>query len=186
MTNRFDPPKEGLWPGESIVWTRRAGTGFWIIFVGFIVLMGGPALSLVAFEEFGMAVAGPLVFLTLIGVIIILGSFVRTRRTRYYLTSERIIEARGGQVIREIPLDHFVGKPIGQFLEASVSHRSNNRPVYMIRVYDPTSDEVFELKGLDRSSIRTFEKIGGILECPYCEFDNTAISSRCKNCGAVL
>ncbi|MFQ5832362.1 MAG: hypothetical protein ACE5H4_06655 [Candidatus Thorarchaeota archaeon] len=186
MTNRFDPPKEGLWPGENIVWTRRAGTGFWIIFVGFIVLAGGPALSLVALDEFGMAVATPLLFLTLIGASIILGSFVRTRRTRYYLTSERILEVRGGRINKEIPLEHFAGKPIGQFLEATVSHRSNNRPVYMIRIYDPTSDEVFELKGLDGSSARAFEKIGDVLECPYCEFDNTAISPRCRNCGAVL
>ncbi len=148
--------------------------------------MGGPALTLVAFEEFGMTMAVPLLFLTLVGASIILGSFVRTRRTRYYLTSERILEVRGDHIIKEIPLEHFAGKPIGQFLEASVSHRSNNRPVYMIRVYNPTSDEVFELKGLDRSSIRTFEKIGSILECPYCEFDNTAISPRCRNCGAVL
>jgi len=33
-TDRFDPPEEGMLPGEEIVWTRKAGSVFWIIFCG--------------------------------------------------------------------------------------------------------------------------------------------------------
>jgi hypothetical protein len=118
-----------------------------------------------------------------IGVVV---AFVRERRTRYYLTSERIIETRGGSLIKEIPLDHFSGRPLSQFLEAKVTHQVNYRPIYTIRVYDPVTDDVFELQGLDGSSTRAFERIGQTIECPYCNYDNIGISPQCKNCDATL
>jgi hypothetical protein len=185
-TTRFDPPEEGLMPGESIVWTRRAGTGFWLVFFGFIIVIGGPAVFLGFIQDFGSEFALPLFILVVGGIIPIVTLFIRTKRTRYYLTSERIMEVRGGHVIKQIPLHHFAGKPIGQFLEARVTHRANNKPIYTITVYDPMSDEVFEIKGQDQHSTIAFKRIGDVLECPYCHYDNTALSTICKNCGAVL
>jgi len=185
-TASFDPPEEGLMPGESIVWTRRAGTGFWLIFFGFIIVIGLPVIVLGVAEDFGFSFALPFLFLATVGIIAVVGLFIRTKRTRYYLTSDRILEVRGGKIIKEIPLHHFAGKPIGQFMESSVTHRANNRPIYTIRIYDPMSDEVFEIKGQDYQSTVAFERIGDVLECPYCHYDNTALSSQCKNCGAVL
>jgi hypothetical protein len=184
-TTRFDPPEEGLMLGESIVWTRRAGTGFWVVFFGFIVVIGGPVLIFGGFE-FGLLLSSFFLVLFVVALIALCAVLVQTRRTRYYLTNERIIEVRGVKVIREISLNHFAGKPIGQFLESRVTHRTNNRPIYTIRIYDPISDEIFEIKGQDYNSARTFERIGNVLECPYCHFDNTALASQCKNCGAVL
>ncbi|MFX1607328.1 MAG: hypothetical protein ACFFDD_15685, partial [Promethearchaeota archaeon] len=127
-TSRFDPPEEGVLPGESIVWTRRAGTSFVVIFFGFIVVIGGPVLVVVGTEEFGPAFTLPFLFLALAGILAVLASLVQTKRTRYYLTSERILETRGGNVLKEVSLHHFAGKPIGQFLESRVTHMSNNRP----------------------------------------------------------
>jgi len=185
-TSRFDPPEEGVMPGESIVWTRRAGTGFGTIFFGFIIVIGGPVLVFVGTEEFGPAFTLPFLLLALAGIFAVIASLVQTKRTRYYLTSERILETRGGRVLKEIPLHHFAGKPIGQFLESRVTHRSNNRPIYSIRIYDPMSDEVFEIKGQDHRSTTTFERIGDVVECPYCNYDNTVLSKQCRNCDAVL
>ncbi|MHA2201774.1 MAG: hypothetical protein ACXABN_18025 [Candidatus Thorarchaeota archaeon] len=185
-TTRFDPPEEGLMPGESIVWTRRAGIGFWTIFFGFIVVILGPVLVVFGIEDIGFYTTLPLLLIVTAGIIGLIAKLIRTKRTRYYLTSERILETRGGRVLKEIPLHHFAGKPIGQFLETQVTHMSNNQPVYRIRIYDPMSDDVLEIKGQDGSSTRSFERIGDVLECPYCHFDNTALSTQCKNCGAVL
>ena len=172
-------------PGENILWTRRAGTGFWIIFFGMIILTGGPFLFIDGLV-LGLTISSLLLVLWILAIILLLRSFIQTRRTRYYLTSDRIIKARAGDIIKEIPLHHFAGKPITQFVETSVTHTSNNRPVYRIRIYDPTSDEVMEFKGLDGNSTKTFERIGDIRECPYCNFDNPATSSVCRNCDAVL
>jgi hypothetical protein len=183
---RFDPPKVGMLPGESIVWTRRAGTGFWIIFFGFIAIAGGPALSLASVEYFGLSVGIIFGILTLIGYIIVLGTLINVRRTRYYLTTDRILEVRGGKIKKYFPLEHFAGRPLGQFIESRATHSSGNESFYAIRIYDPVSDEVMEFTGLDPNSTRAFERIGERVECPYCGYDNSAIRSQCKNCDAVL
>jgi hypothetical protein len=185
-TKRFDPPHEGLQPGETIVWSRRAGTGFWIIFGGAILLMGGPLVSFLTLDSYGVLVGATFGFLTLVGFVILVSILVNVRRTRYYLTTDRIVEVRGGNIRRAVPLDHFAGKPLGQFIESRVTHSSNNQPVYGIRIYDPVSDEVMELTGLDPTSARAFERIGETVECPYCGYNNTAIRSQCRNCDAVM
>ncbi|UCE11021.1 MAG: hypothetical protein JSW61_03560, partial [Candidatus Thorarchaeota archaeon] len=172
---RFDPPDVGMLPGESIVWSRRAGTGFWVIFFGALILMGGPVLSLVSIDAFGLSVGIIFGILTLVGIIALMGTLINVRRTRYYLTTDRILEVRGGKIQRAVPLDHFAGRPLGQFIESRISHTSNNQPVYEIRIYDPVYDEVIELKGLDPNSARAFERIGDIVECPYCGYDNSAM-----------
>jgi hypothetical protein len=185
-TGRFDPPDEGMLPGESIVWTRRAGTGFWIIFLGFLFAMGGPLVTFLSLDASELFLATIFGFLTIVGFVVLGAMLINVRRTRYYLTTDRIVEVRGRKIVREVPLDHFAGKPLGQFIESRVTHSSNNQPVYGIRVYDPVSDEVIELKGLDPSSARAFERIGETVECSYCGFNNTAIRSQCKNCDAVM
>ena len=185
-TSRFDPPEEGMLPGESIVWTRRAGYGFWALCFGLSLFIIAPIMLFTFTEEFGdLEIASILVFIIAATMFTTI-SLVRTRMTRYYLTTERILETRHGTVIREIPLHHFSGKPLSQFLESSVMYTSNGEPVYRIRIYDPVTDESIEFKGQREDSIEVFERIGDVRECPYCNFDNTALSSRCRNCGAVL
>ncbi len=185
-TGRFDPPNEGMLPGESIVWTRKAGTDFWIIFLGLLFVMGAPLVTFLSLEAYGLLVAGILGFLTIVGFAVLGAMLVNARRTRYYLTTDRILEVRGRKIVRAVPLDHFAGRPLGQFIESRVTHSSNGHPVYGIRIYDPVSDEVIELKGLDSTSVRAFERICEVLECPYCGFNNTALRTQCKNCDAVM
>ena len=183
---RFDPPKQGLQAGEGIVWTRREGTSGKVIASGFLLFMFGPVAVVGAFNLYGMSMVGPTAFLLFIIFIVVAVAFVRERNTRYYLTTERIIEARGGILKKEIPLEHFAGRPLSQFLEAKVTHQVNHRPIYTIRIYDPVTDEVFELQGLDGSSTKAFERIGQTTECPFCNYDNIGFSPQCKNCGATL
>jgi hypothetical protein len=183
---RFDPPEEGLGPGESIVWTRREGTSGKVIASGFLFFMFSPVALVGIYNLYGLSMVGATAFLLLVILLTITVAFVRERRTRYYLTTDRIVEARGGVLLKEFPLEHFAGRPLDQFIESRVTHSVNNRPIYTIRIYDPTSDEIFELKGLDGSSTRAFERIGDTIECPYCGLNNTAVSTRCRNCAAIL
>jgi len=185
-TERFDPPEEGMLPGEEIVWTRKAGSVFWIVFCGSCIFMLPFVVIPFAYEFLGELGGILLIALTILGMIYILVSFINLRRTRYYLTSERIIEVRGGNIRKEIPLERFSGRPLSQFLESNVTHTENGRPIYRIRIYDPVSDEILTLKGLDEHSAIIFERIGDRIECPYCKYDNTALSQQCKNCDAVL
>lgn len=185
-TERFDPPEEGMLPGEEIVWTRKAGTVFWIVFCGVCIPILPFVILSIAYEMLGDIGGILIIALTILGTLYILGSYINLRRTRYYLTSERIIEVRSGNIRKEIPLERFSGRPLGQFFESNVSHTQNGRPIYRIRIYDPMSDEILTLKALDEHSASVFARIGDRIECPYCNYDNTALARQCKNCDAVL
>ena len=101
----FNPPKEGLKSGENIVWARKRGTSFWVIFFGMMLGIGGAVGIINAFAFVGSVLAVPLLVLVVIGFFFILRAFLRGRGTKYYLTNERLIEARKGQIIQEISLD---------------------------------------------------------------------------------
>jgi hypothetical protein len=137
---RFDPPKQGLHAGESIVWTRREGTSGKVIASGFLLFMFGPVAVVGAYNLYGLSMVGPTAFLLFIIFIVVAVAFVRERNTRYYLTTDRIVEARGGNLVKEMSLEHFSGRPLSQFLESKVTHQVNHRPIYTIRIYDPRED----------------------------------------------
>jgi len=184
---RFNPPDEGLRPGENIVWARKRGTSFWVIWCSGMLGIGGGVCTVVAFVNVGILLGAPLLVLLIIGFLFIARAFIKARGTKYYLTDERLIEARKGQVVREISLERFEGKSLSQFFEEKVIGMVNNQPVYVIRIYDPQSGNILtELKDLDRSSIEALQRIGQTVKCRYCGFKNPANSLKCKNCGAPL
>ncbi|MHA1769398.1 MAG: zinc-ribbon domain-containing protein [Candidatus Thorarchaeota archaeon] len=147
-------------------------------------------VPLILLEDFEINLTDPysIVFPGMIAFLILffIVSFVNVRRTRYYLTSERVLVVRGGNIRKEIPLSHFAGRPISQFLETKVMYTENDRPVYRIRFYDPMSDEVIDFKGMDSYSVKSVERLSEVSECPFCGYDNTTTSKYCRNCGAVL
>ncbi|MGQ4911208.1 MAG: zinc-ribbon domain-containing protein [Candidatus Thorarchaeota archaeon] len=183
---RFVPPREGVLPGETILWSRRAGFTFWMICFGFSMLI----VPLMFLEDIEISLTDPssIVFPGLIAFLILffIVSFVNVRRTRYYLTSQRVLVVRGGHIRKEIPLSHFAGRPLSQFMETKVMYTENDRPIYRIRFYDPMSDEVIDFKGIDSFSVGSVERLSETVECPFCGYDNTTTSKYCRNCGAVL
>jgi hypothetical protein len=157
---RFDPPEDGLFPGESVVWSRRAGTSFWVIFNGACLCILAPMVAIFSYEQAGAEVGNLMMFLLLGGALYLVWVFVKDRRTMYYLTNERIIEVRARYILRQIPLDCFSGIPHRQFLESKVDHTSNGRPIYNVRISDPVSSAMIVLKRVDGESVRVLEKIG--------------------------
>lgn len=157
------------------------------MFFGMMLGIGGTVCIINAFAFVGSVLAVPLLVLVVIGFFFILRAFMRGRGTKYYLTNERLIEARKGQIIQEISLERFHGKPLDQFLEKKVIGTINNQPVYVIKICDPLSAEtLMEFKDLDASSAEALERIGQTTECHYCSFKNPANSLKCGNCGAPL
>jgi hypothetical protein len=183
----FNPPEEGLKPGENVVWARKRGTRFWVIFFSMMLGIGGAVGTINAFVFVGLALALPLLILMATGFFFIFRAFMRGRGTKYYLTNERLIEARKGQIIKEISLERFRGKSLSQFFEKKVIGTVNDRPVYVFKICDPESgDTLMELKDLDTDSVEALERIGQIVECRHCSFKNPANSLKCSNCGAPL
>ena len=178
--------RDDLNPGEKILWNRKQGTSFWIACCGFgipltlISLL--PALPEIMDETTSMF----FIIASFFGIAIVAWSYFNIRRTRYHITTERIVETRGGNIVKEISLDQFSGRSLSQFLESRVTHTVNNRPIYTLTIYAPETEEIMKLKGLDQSSVEAFEQIGDRRECVYCGYDNSALNRQCKNCDAVL
>jgi hypothetical protein len=184
---RFNPPEEGLKPGENVVWVRKRGTSFWVIFFSMMLGIGGAVCTINAYAFLGSALALPLLILIVIGFFFILRAFIRGRGTKYYLTNERLIEARKGQIVTDIPLERFQGKPLSQFFDKRVTGTVNDQPVFVFKICDPQSGEtLMEFKDLDRASVETLESIVQTVECRYCGFKNLTNNLKCKNCGAPL
>lgn len=184
---RFDPPKEGLLPAENVVWTRRKGTSFWVIWSSGMLGIGGSVCTILAFQLFGMILGIPLTILMIVGFFIILRAFTTGRLTKYFLTSKRLLETRRGVIVKEIPLKRFQDKPLGQFLVKSAAYTKDHQQIYTIRITDPVSgDTLMELGDLDENSVKAFERIAQVVKCPYCGSKNPANSLRCSHCGAPL
>jgi len=130
----FNPPEEGLKPGENVVWARKRGTRFWVIFFSMMLGIGGAVGTINAFVFVGLALALPLLILMATGFFFIFRAFMRGRGTKYYLTNERLIEARKGRIVKEISLERFRGKSLSQFFEKKVIGTVNDRPVYGFKI----------------------------------------------------
>jgi hypothetical protein len=183
----FFPPNEGLELGETVIWARKKGVNFWVVFFGFIVMIGSPLLLFNTFQ-FGEFFFGGLLFiLSMIGIFLILREFLRGIRTKYYLTNKRILEVRKGAIIQQVSLERFEGKPLNQFFEKRITHRVNQQPIYTIRIYDPQSgDALIDLRDLDGTSTTALEQIGQTIRCSYCDAKNIAITTQCHYCGGPL
>jgi hypothetical protein len=183
----FNPPEEGLRSGENVVWVRKRRTSFWVIFFSMMLGIGGTVGVINSLAFVGPVLAVPLLILMIIGFCFILRAFLKGRGTKYFLTNERLIEARKGQIVREIGLEKFHGKPLSQFLEKKAIGTINEQPIYVINIYDPQSGEtLMEFKDLDATSAEALERIGETVECGYCGFKNPANSLKCGNCGAPI
>jgi len=187
FTMRFFPPNEGLELGEKVIWARKKGVNFWVVFFGFIVIIGSPLVIFNTFQFVDLSFGVLLLLLSTTGVFLILREFLRGKRTKYYLTNKRILEVRKGDIIQEFSLERFEGKPLNQFFEKRITHRVNKQPIYTIRIYDPQSgDALIDFKDLDGTSTTALEKIGQTIRCSYCNTKNTSISTQCHYCGGPL
>ncbi|MDH5780487.1 MAG: hypothetical protein OEZ29_07815, partial [Candidatus Bathyarchaeota archaeon] len=114
-------------------------------------------------------------------------AFITGRSTKYFLTNKRLLETRGGVIVKEIPLKKFQDRPLGRFLVKSAAYTKDHQQIYTIRITDPVSgDALMELEDLDENSVRAFERIAQVVKCRYCRSKNSANSLRCSHCGAPL
>ena len=184
---RFFPPNEGLEGGEKVIWARKKGVNFWVVFFVFIVIIGSQLVIFNTFQFVDLSFGVLLLLLSSTGVFLVLREFLRGKRTKYYLTNKRILEVRKGDIIQELSLERFEGKPLNQFFEKRITHRVNKQPIYTIRIYDPQSgDALIDFKDLDGTSTMALEKIGQTIRCSYCDTKNTSISTQCHYCGGPL
>ena len=148
----FSPPDKGLNPGEEVVLSQRAGMAARWMLGGACCIVGSPWILLLTYAAIGSFVGNILLFIVIIGLLLTILEFVNSRRTRYYLTSTRIVEARGGLLENQIPLEAFQGAQLDDFLEIKSTYSEGAKTFYQARIRDPASGKLMILTGLNEDA----------------------------------
>ena len=152
MFEDFDPPEKGLNPGEEVVWSRRAGMAAKIMIGGTFCLVFGPWVILLIAGWFGPLFTNAAIIFFFIAIFITIIEFVNSRRTRYYLTTERIVEARGGLIRTQIPLKNFQEAETDVHIKVQATYREGASQFYEVRLRDPESGRFLLLTGLSEDA----------------------------------
>ena len=159
MFEEFSPPEKGLNPGEEIVWSQRAGMAARMMLGGACCILGSPWILLLIYASIGPAVGNILLIFVLIGLLLTIVEFINSRRTMYYLTTARIVEARGGLLRSQIHLEAFQGVSLEDFIVVKSTYTEGAETFYRARIRDPSSDKLMILTGLDEDAKEIIMKI---------------------------
>ncbi|TFG31651.1 hypothetical protein EU528_05560 [Candidatus Thorarchaeota archaeon] len=152
MFEDFSPPETGLNPGEEVVWSRRAGMAAKMMLGGACCILGSPWILLIASVALGSGITNILLVVVLIGILLTIIELVNSRRTWYYLTTTRLVEARGGLLRSEIPLEAFQGVRIDDYLEIKSTYREGAAYFFQARIRNPATGKHMILTGLDEDA----------------------------------
>ena len=101
----------------------------------------------------------------------------------YCITSERLLEAKGKRIVKEVELSRYGDRPIKDFIAMRVDHHANERgssPVYDITFYDPDKLEpLIMFNDIWYLYTDEYELFWGMKECPSC---GTMISPNIESC----
>jgi len=156
----FSPPDKGLYPSESILWSRRAGMAALWLFSGGCCVVSSPWILLFAFAFLGPAVGNIVFAIVLILILLALMDFIQARRTKYYLTTKRIIETRGGLIHKQISLESFQGVSASEYITVKSAYTQNGAPIYTAKIRDPATGKIIRLTGLDMESKNVIQNLG--------------------------
>jgi hypothetical protein len=152
LYNEFSPPDEGLNPGESILWSRRAGMSSKLMFGGGCFLVFSPWVLLYVYGNLGPIAASWVLAIVGVVLLLVVVDFVNSRRTTYYLTTERLLEARSGLIQNEMSLGLARVAHAEGGLTVEPAYREGASQFYDMRIRDPSSRKLFYLSGLDEDS----------------------------------
>jgi len=159
MFEEFSPPDEGLNLGEEVVWNRRAGMAAMMMLSGACCILNKGPCILISSISMGPLITNILVIVFFIGIFLTIVEFVNSRRTKYYLTTERLVEVRGGLIRTQIPLSHFKEAGTADFLEIKSTYSEGAKTFYQAKIRDPTSGKMMVLTGLDEDARALIQKI---------------------------
>ncbi len=156
----FDPPEKGLNEGETVVWNKKAGVSFLLLWCGGCL----PLLTVFA-AFFILEILGPQLgnlVLAMDGIVILYLFYlvIQSKRTHYYITSERLLEVRGRFIQNEIPITNLQGCVPDEFMKTKLSHDEGAYSYYDIRIKDPVSGKVIRLSSLREDALDVLKKLG--------------------------
>lgn len=152
MFEDFSPPEKGLNEDEAVVWSRRAGMAARWMLGGGCCIVSCPWILLVTYTAVGPLIGNAVLLIILIGLFLTILEFINSRRTKYFLTSTRLVEARGGLLRSQIPLEAFQGVNLDEYIEIKSTYREGAEYFFQARIKNPITGKHMILTGLDEDS----------------------------------
>jgi hypothetical protein len=145
----FSPPDAGLNPGEEVIWEQRAGMSAKIMISGTFCLVFWPWVIFLFFAPLGPIFLNASILFFFIVILLTILDFVNSRRTTFYLTTERVVEEKGGFIRMQMPLKNFREAEIDTDIIVKSTYREGAQQYYEVRLRDPVSRKILLLTGLD-------------------------------------
>ncbi|MFW9958989.1 MAG: hypothetical protein ACFFCT_13040 [Candidatus Odinarchaeota archaeon] len=83
---------------------------------------------------------------------------VQSKKTIYYLTSERLLETRNAKILEEIPRENLQGLETDQFMKSEWHHQDLGIEYYEITITDQIAGKSMILTGIEKKSIGLIER----------------------------
>ena len=131
------------------------------------------------------------VFSTLFFIVTIF-LYIRDSRKEswYFITSKRILETKGTQIVQEFNRSLLKDTPLHNLISLRiriVESESGNTKHYEITVHDPkTSEPLFEFTRLWYTDVEKFSLFQDMQECNFCSVQISSNIEKCLVCGQAL
>ncbi|TFG15568.1 hypothetical protein EU537_00680 [Candidatus Thorarchaeota archaeon] len=159
QTNRFSPPEYGLLPEETVLWQQSGGTPFMIFYCGVCLPLSSVFIIPFIAAYIGETIASGYALFSLMILLYTVARYINIRRTQYYLTTNRIIETRGGRIVEEISRESLRERNPREFFQAKEDYGSGGGAIYRIRFYNIELGKLIEFHGIRDWDLEKIRKI---------------------------
>jgi len=149
----------GLNDGETLQWCENAGVMFILLMRNSCVplllvvvtagALGGLADQYPAALLLVVAIYYPIAGIAVLLFLLYAAYFlVQTKRTSYFISSQRLLEVRGGSIKKQIPRANLQGLKPDQYLKSVWPQKGGGRETYIVYVTDSSSGVVMRMTGM--------------------------------------
>ncbi len=156
----FDPPEKGLNEGETVEWSQKAGVEFTLIFCSVCLPLASVFFAYPIVLFLGDQIGATVLIGVGIMILYFFGQMIGRKRTKYFLTSERLLEVRGGIVEYEIPLANLRGFAPADFMSTKLSHDDGPYNYYNIVIEDPVQGSSIRMTAMREDIVEIVRGLG--------------------------
>jgi len=168
-TDWSTPNVHGLNDSETIEWSGKAGISIMLLMRSsccpllLVVVAAGALYNLAEAYPAALllvaAIVSPIALIVAL-VFLLYGTYllIQVKRTTYIITSQRLLEVRGGSIKKEIPKANLHGLEPSQYLKSVWAQGHAGQQTYNIYVTDRVSGVVMRMTSVDSAVADRIER----------------------------
>jgi len=162
-------PLPNLNPSESILWNQKASVNLMpllrngcipillLLFTPIVldsVVHAAPASLIIIIALYDVVAPAALILILLYMIYFV----VKSKKTIYYLTTERLLETRNAKILNEIPRENLRRLETDQFMKSEWHHQDSGIEYYEVTIIDQIDSKSMTLTGIEKKSIGLIER----------------------------